>query len=199
MENIFEVEGLFCTICHHDLNHPLYKICTHPTLPVPLCVLCEDHIKSVKANSDLCGWCGDGGNLFLCSKVLDDGTECTHSFCEDCLTANLGEDSVREIRSSDEWYCLVCDPSQLVTFDNAIKEGKSISIFGDVFQQQVVSNLDADESERTEELVAIDRLTAVVEECNAAAKLLDDDVASAAKRREIRDEITAGTKDSNME
>jgi hypothetical protein len=87
----------------------------------------------------------------------------------------------------------------LVTFDNAIKEGKSISIFGDVFQQQVVSNLDADESERTEELVAIDRLTAVVEECNAAAKLLDDDVASAAKRREIRDEITAGTKDSNME
>jgi hypothetical protein len=199
MGDIFEVEGLYCTICHHDLNHPLYKICAHSILPVPLCVLCKDDLGSIKTNSELCGWCGDGGNLFLCSKVLDDGTECAHSFCEDCLTANLGEDTVREIERSDEWYCLVCDPSQLVVFDTAIKEGNSVSIFGDTYQQKVMSDLDADDSERAEEVVAINRLNSVVEECNAAAELLNNEVVTAAKCREIRDEITSSSNDQNLE
>ncbi len=199
MGDFYDNEGLHCTICQHDLNHPLYKTCSHPILKVPLCIICMDDLMATgmfdsdaknmdDISSDFCKWCGDGGKLFMCSNA-ENGVDCTHSFCEDCLTSNLGKDTVRDIENSDDWYCLVCDPSQLSVFDTAMKESSAESIFGEAYQQQVLDSLDGEDMDNAEELLAISRLTAVVEECNSAADMLNNESVAAAKRREIRDEI----------
>eukprot|EP01034_Spumella_vulgaris_P024492 gene24492-30843_t len=69
--------------------------------------------------------------------------------------------------------------------------GRSDSIFGDAYEQQVLDSLDGEDVDKAEELLAISRLTAVVEECNYASEMLNNETIASAKRREIRDEIVS--------
>ncbi|KAJ1408738.1 hypothetical protein B484DRAFT_403434, partial [Ochromonadaceae sp. CCMP2298] len=41
----YAVPGLYCTMCEHDLNRAAYLVCTHPDLPVPLCIECLDELR----------------------------------------------------------------------------------------------------------------------------------------------------------
>ena len=53
-DGLYAVSELFCTICNHDLNHTSYRICVHPILDVPLCVICHDDIhKSGKSSNGI--------------------------------------------------------------------------------------------------------------------------------------------------
>jgi len=57
---------------------------------------------------EYCRWCAEGGDILLCDK-------CPNAFCKKCLTRNLGARAVREITKSEEWCCLLCDPTPIQT------------------------------------------------------------------------------------
>jgi len=52
-------------------------------------------------------WCGQGGNILLCDN-------CTSSLCEGCLFKNLGRKYLRDAKTTDNWKCLLCDPSPIL-------------------------------------------------------------------------------------
>jgi hypothetical protein len=131
VSEVYEVPYLYCTLCNHDLNHPSYLICSHPILGVPLCIICNQEITSSDLFdenieiSDVCSWCGDGGELFMCSNTEGN---CERSFCTACLTANL-ESELESIKNNDNWFCLCCNTEPLVRFHKAAEIGSANSMY----------------------------------------------------------------------
>ncbi len=172
MEDIDQIPGLICTLCFHDLNHRSYKVCEHPILPVPLCILCNDTAKEIfdkeYDSSEICNWCGDGGDMLICSKVSITGVECGRAFCRDCISNNLGPLKLEAIDQSDDWFCLLCDPAQLQIFANVVDNAQANSIFAD-------DDASNSQSEHSEAQLAINRLTDVVAEGKFAVEHLEAD------------------------
>jgi hypothetical protein len=179
-EDIYAVEKLYCTLCRHDLNHTIYQIFRHPVLEVPLCIICHqtlwesDLFADTVDTSELCTWCGDGGDLFLC----DDAEKCNRAFCRDCLTANLGEGAVQIIEEADRWFCLCCiEHPTMAAFARALQQGTENSVYnqsGTPGTEGTVS--EAEVATPGEEQVARDLyiLQAVVKESNAALVYRED-------------------------
>ena len=197
-EEIYAVDKLFCTICQHDLNHPLYLIRSHPILSVPLCIIChEDILKSELFDedadvSDFCTWCGDGGDLLLCS----DEKHCNRAFCRDCLTTNLGNDVVKEIEHADDWKCLCCDTSVLTPFTAALEFGTANSVYNQPLSESNNNtnetkkdngdNSDSDENPEAARGMYI--LQSIVKECDNMTNTLSE-TALNDKIAQIRDEL----------
>ena len=51
-----------------------------------------------------CRWCGVGGDLVGCDN-------CISSYCEDCITRNLGKRTLAKIKKNNDWHCFSCDGS----------------------------------------------------------------------------------------
>jgi hypothetical protein len=191
MENdndIYKVPYLFCCKCGHDLNHPLYKICTHPFLQTPLCVVCFEEIKeevehwndesNEEEDENKCHWCflEDGLTLFLCDN------DCSRQFCSGCVEENLGRECLNAINHSSNWMCFSCDPKPLSPFTVAVQTGKDISSL--TFLDDLSSI--EDEAEIAEKLCSA--LKAVVLEiCESLKKV--EPTAIIEKTSEIREEI----------
>ncbi len=194
MTEIYQIDGLVCTLCNHDLNHSAYKVCPHPIIPVPLCIICKENVDvsltKTSDFSDLCNWCGKqeddlDSDLFLCSNILENSVECPHAFCQSCLAENLGEKLADDIKKADNWYCLVCDKSQLGVQMKALEIAEHLSIFNDEHQE---SNIEAENNEHEQEL-AVWRLTEIVTESKAATHHLETDHLIT-KRQEITEELS---------
>jgi hypothetical protein len=126
------IPGLYCTLCMHDLNREAYLIAQHPELPVPLCIECMDALREKEDSSvdvsDICTWCRDGGDLFMC-----DGPKCGRAICRDCIENNC-ESQLESIEAVDNWLCFCCTPSQLLPlhFTSALRTGQENSLYSKV-------------------------------------------------------------------
>lgn len=192
MDESKHVGELPCVRCGHDLNHPegIYKICSHPIFPAPLCIICSDSVEaSLTTNKDpssICNCCCEAYDqlycdLFLCSN---DGAECPRQFCFDCVERTLGQKVAEEVQDSDEWYCLVCDPSQLDTQKDAVHYCKMKSMFN---EDGLGDTAMADDDR--EQQLAVDRLDMVLRAIKVAEEVLSVEQLSL-KRREIVEEYT---------
>ena len=47
---------------------------------------------------------GVGGDLVGCDN-------CISSYCEDCITRNLGKRTLAKIKKNNDWHCFSCDGS----------------------------------------------------------------------------------------
>lgn len=161
MEGPYEIEGLYCSLCFHDLHNSSYKICQHPLIEVPLCILCLDTISAAfnceVDIADICSWCGEGGELLGCD-------ECEHLFCRECISNNLGEAELLKVVESSPWKCYVCDSSPLDKFHKALKAGEEFSIYNE--RKNEVDGI-------SEEQAAIERLNVMVAETILACGNLD--------------------------
>lgn len=152
-----EIPSLHCVKCYHDLNHPLYLLCTHPMIPsLPVCILCYEELNNIFENyntnlnittttnedqeelldiSDICSICGDGGDLLLCSNE-----ECNHAFCVECIEKNFNINELNRVKDSNDWSCYSCccyesssfsdsSNSILDKFKQAIEIGKAQSMY----------------------------------------------------------------------
>ena len=120
---------LVCSLCEHSLDNPAYKVCQHPLLPVPICLLCSDQFsENFKCNDDKCSWCGEeSSTLVLCGG---EESTCEHAFCKNCLITQLGEARYSDILADDEWTCLYCQPSpDLDLRQRALEYGQLQSIY----------------------------------------------------------------------
>lgn len=92
----------------------------HPTTGVPQCSYCHANYIQVGDLSqyrggverdgvdNYCRSCFDGGELILCHD-----TKCRSGFCKDCVTRILGPVKLSAIQNNEDWYCMVCDYTQL--------------------------------------------------------------------------------------
>jgi len=204
-EDIYAVQKLQCTLCFHDLNHPIYLCCTHPILSVPLCAICHEDIQNsdlfnedVDVN-DICTWCGEGGELFMCC----DEENCNRSFCKSCVANNFPPEVLQSIENDDEWLCFCCDTRPLQPFVHAASIAEGISIYnqpfvpsqeprGDTSDPSVEASQSSQPADPTEAELEIQKnialLRAVIEECTEASKNLEGS-AIKAKEAEIRTEL----------
>ena len=65
---------VLCTACFKQTNHKkLGDVSRHPTLGVPMCKNCKNFYfdgawtKDDDGSFEFCGWCAQGGELFLCA------------------------------------------------------------------------------------------------------------------------------------
>ena len=203
--DIYSVPKLYCTICLHDLNHPIYLPCTHPVLSAPLCVIChEDVVQSDLMNElvevcDVCSWCCDGGDLLMCS----DEEHCNRGFCKTCIENNFSTDTLHAIENNDDWKCFCCDSASLSPFQAATATAQSISLYnqpyavapeprGDVLSESSEPNEQDQEIQRNLFL-----LQAAIEEGVEASKNLEDS-ALGAREAEIRTELRETNRDPSV-
>lgn len=95
-------------------------ICKHPVLKTIVCKPCYYSYTKVydltkyRKGTDLdgqenyCRWCLDGGELILCGDE-----SCRNGFCAACIKRNFGEAVSESIINSEDWYCFICDYTQL--------------------------------------------------------------------------------------
>jgi hypothetical protein len=187
--DIFVVDGLFCTICYHDLDHVAYDIRSHPRFPAPLCLLCHDTVESALRDNEedkdddgfdnYCSWCvDDDGSLFCCDT-------CKHAFCKDCLRCNLGASYVALVEQTDNWRCLMCENAQLDKFKQALKHGYSQSIYTSTEYDAIEGDAEVD-AETTQD---IHRFRVVAHESSETEKFLDAEHLCQ-KEWEIREEFS---------
>lgn len=183
---IYEVDGLYCTNCSHDLNHYLYDIRVHPVLSVPLCIVCDENVsKDIESGNDYeleekCFWCFDypQKDLFVCANS-ENG--CIHQFCDTCINEHLGDKYLSTVRNDEDWKCFSCDPTPLKRFSEAIKAGKA---------QSVINQMNAImfETEDAKIEFAVEIFRNLVKESDESTSLLEQDALDE-KEREIRKEL----------
>ena len=215
MDTTAEILNPECSLCDHKLDHYSLMVCEHPTLPVPLCLLCLEEIseklqenQDESRTGDQCSWCGmcehDEGVLYICG----DGTTCPHSFCSDCLERNLGSQFVSSLDESDEdWRCLVCDPKQVSNLTDALTSCMANSMYT-ALNTTPVSNaqnnckletpkredhlsdeeIDTSQKAATEIEENMNRLSIILRQIGIANRSLEDDTVSS-KEMDIRTEL----------
>jgi hypothetical protein len=159
--------------------------------------LCADELDAtLKVDqseiSEICSWCGEGGDLFACG----DGESCPHCFCEGCIANYLGAEYLDDLRASDEdWTCFVCDSSNLKRYSDALLVGMERSMYhgsmpipkvkseGTAHEDDEEEEDDDDEiEEKTEEQLdamrndETRRLKVLIEESQEAASRLEPEV-----------------------
>lgn len=108
-----------CTNCAGDI--PIKEdIRKHPILGTPICRPCHVSYRKVsdltkyregvdqQGQENYCRWCLDGGDLILCGDE-----NCRTGWCYNCITRNFGKARMEAIRNSDDWYCFICNYTQL--------------------------------------------------------------------------------------
>lgn len=152
-----EERVVVCSVCLHDLSHACYDVYRHPELPVPVCLLCRDELerrpveRDEQGVYDVCAWCRDGGDLFLCDT-------CERAFCRSCLEDNLGAAALPA--DDEQWSCPHCRPELLHALERQLHIGAWKGLFAD----------DDEEGEDAAEGELINRLNAVedeLEKCHA--------------------------------
>lgn len=195
-----------CTLCDHDLDNYALRVCTHPRIPVPVCLLCLEDVTDKlldDESEDQCSWCGgnESGTLFICG----DGSKCKNLFCEDCLDRNLGRGFVCSLKDEEDWLCLVCNPEQVSKLTIAMKACAARSMYeikfkGSELQQQDLSSTanaaapsesDSSNEDGEDELIA--RLKVVIEVSTVANRALEDE-SIMWKEQEIREECMGSRK-----
>merc|ERR1712223_1984422 len=109
-------DKLCCTVCAKKVDPiigSMKGVLRHPHLGTVQCRKCREFYKDgdwprTEDGDEYCRWCAEGGDILLCDK-------CPNAFCKKCLTRNLGARAVREITKSEEWCCLLCDPTPIQT------------------------------------------------------------------------------------
>jgi hypothetical protein len=190
------IASLFCTICYHDLNHHAYKICAHPLLDVPLCLICHDELESFSETenfeSDQCDWCqASDYDVFIC----EDASCCKHQFCSGCLENNLGSNFVKNVNSQDLWKCLVCNPRPLAELRVALKAGMLQSHFHKLSATSTSFTTDSQERDEDQIAVYIGLIEMMAEEANEASQQLEMD-SLVDKEALFRKEISSHTPSS---
>lgn len=134
-----------CTNCA-GLIAKQQDICKHPILKTIMCKPCYfSYIKvydltKYREGTDLdgqenyCRWCLDGGDLILCYDE-----SCRNGFCCACIERNFGEAISESIKSSEDWYCFICDYTQLDKLRSEANECTEIHT-GRPFKKQTVIN-----------------------------------------------------------
>jgi hypothetical protein len=208
-------EFLICTICDQNLNNPVYKICSHDILKVPLCILCfESQAASInneeflcEEDAQKCTWCTESGDLFVCG----DGESCSHLFCVDCIESRLGNDKLIEIQGQENWKCLVCDNTDILPYQQAFQWGIKQSIYFNSNITKLLSNLsDNDESNgdsdncksknelESQELdmnIENNIFNQIISESNLATVMLEDDKLDEVKREIVEELESSGCSD----
>lgn len=207
---------MYCTLCYHDLNHHAYEILPHPLLEVVLCVECHENIQeeisalvgetstlideadiqSFPEYNDICTWCFEGGDLFVCD-------ECGHCHCRDCLTNNLGESYVDELDQSETFLCLECDETPILNHLLAMNEAQDRSIYNDDAVLKLANSLENGiESSRKDYIIdGIDvycdvlRLRITLQEIEMSTLMLESE-AIETKRTEVLEEVKSAGLDS---
>ena len=201
--NDSQLIDISCTVCAHSLNNPNFLICQHPVIPVAVCICCKESIDrriqeirehttvSDDQDADLeayCGWCKNGGDLFLCGEEGQDGSvnSCHHAFCNDCILSHLGAKYVQSIENSSSWTCFVCDSTPIKALTTAMLKCQYLSIYHESFANDVSVSFNCKEDK--EAATDIARLQSVVGESELAAEMLDPNHINM-KEEEIRDEL----------
>lgn len=96
-----------CTGCNRHVDAEIF----HPVLQVPICGACAASVKNrdkfiFEKNEVSCIWCGfsDGNELLMCDT-------CNFAFCTSCVSRNLGEKVMNDVREADFWSCYHCSPT----------------------------------------------------------------------------------------
>ncbi|CAN6293341.1 unnamed protein product [Urochloa humidicola] len=97
-----------CTICTEMLNAS--DVHRHPVLDVTVCGPCrflviEKNRLEDPISGGYCIWCAQ-------SELLQSCSSCKLLFCTNCLSKNLGEECLSEVKATG-WQCCCCVPSQL--------------------------------------------------------------------------------------
>jgi hypothetical protein len=180
-----------CTICQHELNNPVYKVCKHPLLPVATCLECyNEFCKSWNlrepSDEDMCAWCGEFKDLFVCG---DEKSSCPYGFCEECITENLGTSARDSVRSTGVWHCLVCEPfPSLSRHHSTLIFGKAHSIYKQSILEEEDSEKPRDDVTELQIENEIGILATCINESNTAAENLDS-AGTAAIMSEIHAEL----------
>ncbi|KAK3271494.1 hypothetical protein CYMTET_20171 [Cymbomonas tetramitiformis] len=149
-----------CTSCGDDLALAFVRICEHPTLSVALCTDCHERVivsqecsvRDEDGFEEVCGLCGDGGELLCC-----DTPGCGRAFCEMCVSRVCCPDTSNEedvartlelIKQSPAWACFACDQAMLEPRQRALRQWQASSIAGDR-----ALTVDSDEDEEAEGVV----------------------------------------------
>ena len=131
-----------CSLCEFILEDNVFKVCEHPLISVPLCMLCLEDIQIRLRDDEIivddrCSWCfrDDADEVLICG----DGTNCCHNFCYSCISRNLGVEYVTELKSSEtDWTCFVCEPEPLQPLKMSLEIAvTSTSMFSETFEFSV--------------------------------------------------------------
>jgi len=102
-----------CTICNTQVFPKIRKsLYAHPILKVVLCRTCfgyygrGEFTKDINGTDEFCRWCADGGVLLMCDN-------CENAFCRKCIKSNLSRSDFKLAVKSNNWNCLICDPTPI--------------------------------------------------------------------------------------
>merc|ERR1711971_807274 len=116
--NLPSIESFYnklqCTVCSKNVDPvigSLKGVLRHPHMGTAQCRTCRQFYGDgdwprTEDGDEYCRMCAQGGDILLCDK-------CPNAFCKKCLGRNLGGRALREITKSEEWSCLLCDPTPI--------------------------------------------------------------------------------------
>lgn len=108
-----------CTACGKQISS-LKDVAHHPQIKTIICIPCNrTHLEvgdlstyrngvDIDGENNYCRWCLDGGELVGCGQK-----GCNQRWCNFCIERNFGKRRVKAISNMSDWYCFICDPSQL--------------------------------------------------------------------------------------